>query len=475
MEESLREWLAKVAELGELEKINGADWKLEIGCLTALNWERKKSPALLFDNIKGYSPGLRIVTSSTSTPRLVAFTLNLPDGYSGLPLVNMVREKLAQWEKDLVHYQPRFVKNGAVLENVLSGGEIDLLKFPVPLWHELDGGRYIGTGDAVITREPQTGEVNLGTYRIMVHDQRTLGIYMGPGRHAENHIRKYHAQGRPAPIAVSVGQHPLIFRIACLEVAPGSEYQYIGAIRKEPVDIILEERTGLPIPANSEIVVVGWCPPGKTRLEGPFGEFTGYYASGEIQAPIIEVERIYYRSNPIILGSPPGRPPSDSNYYQCLMCSANLHNELLKTGVPDIVGVFFNENGIQQLITVSIKQRYAGHARQVALLASQLARGGNMNRYTIVVDEDIDPTNVNDVMWALCTRSDPEKDIDIIRRTKSTPLDPIMRKPADGFFNSRAIIDACKPYEWKEKFPKPVDFDPLFRRSMKEKFKTFAG
>ncbi len=157
------------------------------------------------------------------------------------------------------------------------------------------------------------------------------------------------------------------------------------------------------------------------------------------------------------------------------MCSANLHNDLLKAGVPDIVGVFFNENGIQQLITVSIKQRYAGHARQTALLASQLARGGNMNRYTIVVDEDIDPTNVNDVLWALSTRSDPEKDIDIIRRTKSTPLDPIMRKPAQGFFNSLAIIDACKPYEWKETFPKSVEVSPTLKRSLKDKFRTFAS
>ncbi|MBI4334709.1 MAG: UbiD family decarboxylase [Chloroflexi bacterium] len=475
MAESLREWLDQVEKMGELEKVNGADWKLEIGCLTAINWSRRKSPALLFDNIKGYPAGLRVVTSSTGTPSLVGLTLNLPGGYSGLPLVHMVAEKLSQWEKDLGYYRPKVVSTGPVQENILSGDAIDLLKFPVPLWHEEDGGRYIGTGDAVITRDMDTGQVNLGTYRVMVHDRKTLGIYMAPARHGENHILKYHSRGLPAPIAVSIGHHPLVFRMACFELPPGSEYENIGAIAREPVEVIQEETTGLPIPANSEAVLVGWSPPGKKRLEGPFGEFTGYYASGEVMSPIIEVERIYHRNDPIILGSPPGRPPSDSNYYQCLMCSANLHNDLVKAGVPDLVGVFFHEMALQQFITVAIKQRYAGHARQTALLASQLARGGSMNRYVMVVDEDIDPTNNNDVMWALSTRSDPEKDIDILRRTRSTPLDPIMRKPAEAYFNSRAIIDACKPYEWKDQFPKPVDFDPALARSLKEKFKTFAG
>jgi len=108
-------------------------------------------------------------------------------------------------------------------------------------------GRYIGTGDAIITQDPETREVNLGTYRIMVHDEKTTALYMSPGKHGRIHYEKYHALGKPCPVAMSFGHHPLIFKVAGTEVAGGSEYQLIGAIRGEPVKVIKEEITGLPI------------------------------------------------------------------------------------------------------------------------------------------------------------------------------------------------------------------------------------
>ncbi len=126
--------------------------------------------------------------------------------------------------------------------------------------------------------------------------------------------------------------------------------------------------------------------------------------------------------------------------------------------------------GIQQLIIISIKQRYPGHAKQAALLASQHRIGAHMGRYVIVVDEDIDPTNIQDVLWALCTRSDPEKDIDIIRRCWSHPIDPMIRKPTKAFFNSRAIIDACKPYEWMDEFPPEIRCAPELVGRVKQKW-----
>jgi UbiD family decarboxylase len=144
-----------------------------------------------------------------------------------------------------------------------------------------------------------------------------------------------------------------------------------------------------------------------------------------------------------------------------------LENELAKANVPDVRGVWMSEVGYQQFVIVSIKQRYAGHAKQAGLLVSQMGRAAHMNRYTIVVDEDIDPTDMQEVLWALCTRSDPERDIDIVRRTRSSPLDPLIRKPAEAFFNSRAIIDACKPYEWIEEFPQVVKYSPELMAKVK--------
>ncbi len=466
----LREWLDKVDEMGELKRIEGADWDLEIGCITAMGWGKTTTPALLFDNIKGYPTGDRVVTNFLSSPNRVALTLGLPSDCSLKEHVEILRQKLPQWEAGSHDFPPKVVTSGHILENVRSGDEVDLLQFPVPKCHEHDGGRYIGTGDAVITRDPDTGEVNLGTYRIMVHDAQTVGFYISPGKHGRIHYEKYHAMGKPCPVALSIGHHPLIFGVAGTETS-GPEYNFAGAIRGQPVEVIEEEITGLPIPADSELVIVGWCPPGKTRVEGPFGEWTGYYASKERPTPVLEVERIYHRNNPIILGCPPGRPPTSNAYFRALIRSAMLYNFLVNSGIPDIRGVWLSPEGVSRLLLViSIKQRYAGHAKQAAIFASQSRIGAYMGRYVIVVDEDIDPTNIQDVLWALFTRSDPEKDIDIIRRAWASSLDPTIRKPTKAYFNSRAIIDACKPYEWIDEFPETIAISPELAERVKQKW-----
>ncbi len=471
--DDLRAWLSKIAEAGELKQVDGANWDLEIGCLTALNWAKPNPSALLFDNIQGYPKGFRVLTGSTSTARRVSLTFNLPETDGVVDLINLFRTNLKKWDRDVNNYKPVWVKTGPILENVMKGDQINLWKLPVPRYHEEDGGRYLGTGDAVITQDPDTGAPNMGTYRIMVQNEKTTALFITSGKHGRIHYEKYHGQGKACPILISVGHHPLVFRVACHEVPPAQEFNYIGAVAGEPMKVIREEVTGLPMPADSEIVIAGFCPPGKTMPEGPFGEWTGYYASGETPAPIVEVERVYYRNNPVIMGSPPGKAPSDSSFYRGIITSANLYNDLEAAGVPDVRGVWMGEAANQMLVIVAIKQRYAGHAKQTALLASQLARKGFFGRYVIVVDEDIDPTNIQEVLWAVCTRSDPEKDIDIIRRCWSTVMDPIIRKQKGaGFFNSRAIIDACKPFEWINEFPQEIKISPELIERVKAKWKN---
>jgi UbiD family decarboxylase len=473
--EDLRDWLAKVESLGELKRLEGADWDLEIGSLLDPKVRGEDTSALLFDNIKGYPAGYRVLTSPLYGVNRVALTLDLPPG-SEMELVEAIRQRLPQWEASFDKFSPKVVGTGPILENVHSGKDINLLEFPVPKWHELDGGRYIGTGDMVITKDPDTGEVNLGTYRVMVQDEKTTGLYIGVGHHGRIHYEKYHEKGKACPVAVSLGQHPLLFGLSC-SPRLGCEYNWAGAIRGEPMEVITEEVTGLPIPADSEIVIAGWCPPDKTRLEGPFGEFTGYYASKGRPAPIIEVERIYHRNEPILHGAPPRRPPGEETLFKSIFESAILRNDLIRGGIPDVMGVWRSEVAGSPLYVISIKQRFPGHAKQSALMVSQnpgVVSGGS--RYVIVVDEDIDPTNIQDVIWALCFRSDPEKDIDIIRRSRSTPLDPIVRKPTTAFFTSVAIIDACKPYEWIDEFPQVVEVSPELVDKFRKKWKgLFSG
>ncbi len=469
LSQDLRGWIEEVEGRGELLRLEGADWDLEIGCLVELN-RSKEPPALLFDQIKGYPSGYRILTSSHKTRSRIAHTLNIPSGATDMDFLRTLALSIPVWEKRAPDFEPEKVPSAPFLENIHKGEDLDLLEFPAPKWHERDGGRYIGTADVIVTRDPDSGEVNLGTYRVMVHDKKTLGLFVVPGHHGETHYKKWHERNKACPVALSFGHHPLTWGVACLPLSM-PEYQFAGAIRGKPVAVVEEEITGLPVPADSEILVVGWCPPGKTRIEGPFGEWTGYYASKDRPAPVIEVERIYHRDNPILLGACPSRPPSDSTYYSMIFRGAMLYNHLLRSGISDLRGVWLHEGaGGHPFIVVSIKQRYVGHAKQAALTASQSPSIVNLGRYVIVVDEDIDPSNIDQVLWALSFRTDPEKDIDIVRRAWSSPLDPMIRKPSNAYYNSRAIIDACKPYEWIDEFPAEVKAGPELIENVKKKW-----
>ena len=461
----LREWITQVDDLSELKTIEGADSELEIGAIVGLlRREPTPRPALLFDKIKGYQPGYRILTGALDSIRRSCLTMNLEPRERLMELVAAWREK----SRGFKSIPPRYVKDGPVMENFCQSKKIDLYQFPAPKWQELDGGRYLGTGSVTITQDPEEGWINLGTYRVMVHNENTLGFYISPGKHGRIHREKYFEAGKPCPVAISFGHDPLLFMAASLPLPHAlSEYDYAGGIKGEPIEVIQGPVTGLPIPAAAEIVIEGEAIPGETREEGPFGEFTGYYVSGKRPEPFIRVKSLMYRNNPIICGSPPARPPSENSFFQGIMRSALIWDEMEAAGVPDIKGVWTYHSGFFKV--VAIKQRYPGHAKQAAMVAAQCHAAAYMGRYLVVVDEDIDPTNLDDVLWALGTRSDPETSIEIIRRCWSSPLDPIIPKGKKGF-NSQAIIDACRPYEWMDEFPASVMVSPEIAQKVLERW-----
>ena len=198
-------------------------------------------------------------------------------------------------------------RNGPVFENQNFGDDINLLQFPAPKWHEHDGGNYIGTGCVVMTKDPDSGRVNFGCYRVMVQDEKSVTVQISSAHHGAINLKKYRDRNEPAPVAVSFGHHPIYLVIGGIGIPYRvSEYAYLGAMFGEPVPVVCGKVTGLPIPADSEFAIEGFCPPDQTRSEGPFGEFTGYYGSGEEQEPVLEVKAVYFRNDPINLGAPPG-------------------------------------------------------------------------------------------------------------------------------------------------------------------------
>lgn len=469
----LREWIVEAELLGELVHASGYSWQEDIGMAAELLQHDARAPAALFDDIPGYPKGFRVLTNFFGGRRQ-NMTLGFPPELNKIELSESFLRDFQQISDKPLPYE--VVDTGPVMENVVEGDTVDVTRFPTPVWHDRDEGRrYIGTGSFNITRDPHEGWVNAGTYRVMIHDAKRLGFYISPGKHGRIHRDKYLQHQQRMPVCIVIGGDPLTFLMACTEIPYGiCEFEIAGAYRGRPQKVLKGKYTDLPYPANAEIVIEGFVEPGSTLPEGPFGEWTGYYGSDVRPEPVLDVKAIYHRNDPILLGCPPQRPPEEQARYRAVMRSALLKQELQKAGLPDVVAAWCHEaGGSRQLTAVSIKQRYPGHARQAGHLAAMCRSVAYAGKYVAVVDDDIDVSNLEELVWAVCTRSDPATSIDFIRGAWSTPLDPSIspdRKAEGDFTNSRAIIDACRPFHWKDRYPIVNTPLPETARRTKETF-----
>ncbi len=465
----LRKCLEFAEEMGELEVIEGADPHLEIGALTTLSLKHSIPPILLFRKIKGYPDGYRVAVNVRS-----ARVLN--DGF-GLDLVQAYRKHR---RKSSTPIAPVMVETGPVLENVLTGPQVDVLKFPAPKWNAGDGGRYIGTECMVITKDPDSDWVNAGTYRVQVQDAKTLSIFIEPGKHGDTIRKKYWARGEPCPIAVSVGQAPAL-GAAAASTPPEmtSEFAAAGGRLGRPIQLVKGGVTGVPFPADAELVFEGTMPPPEelSMQEGPFGEWPGYYTSTGPE-PVLQVKSIYHRNDPIIVGAPPAKPTYPGTYFgtagSALFRAAALWDELETAGVPGVKGVWKLPGGGARFINViAIEQMHAGHAKMAGTVAAGCGSSSYLGRIIIIVDDDIDITNPAEVMWAVATRWDPKTATDILDGLWTGYIDPLLppeRREAGDLTSSRIIIYAVRPWAWKDKFPKVNAIDPDYAAEIKRKW-----
>ncbi|MYZ47543.1 UbiD family decarboxylase [Propylenella binzhouense] len=442
--QDLRTWIAEMETAGELKRISGADREREIGGIVDIYQRKIGGPALLFDKVPGYDPNYRVLANLFVSVKRIALTLGLPETTREIDLVRFWRDNF----KDHPMIPPTEVESGPVMENVFSGDEIDLLKIPTPRWHEGDGGYYIGTGCMVVMRDPDTGWVNYGAYRVQVHDRNVASVMASKGKHGDMIKRRYHERGEPCPIAVVVGVHPGIFSVAGLEIPYGNnEYDAAGGLLGESIRVVKGPKTGLPIPADAEIAFEGYVHPDDLIDEGPLGEWTGYYAGGLKKEPAIRVETFMHRDDPILTGCIPAVPPNDDTFYRGTYRAGAVWHEIEAAGVPEVKGVWSHEAGGSRMwLTVAIRQMYAGHSKQAGLIASQCHAGAYANRMVVVVDEDVNPADMDQVVWAICTRCDPREDVEILKGCWSTTLDPMAYPEDRRNMNSRMVIDACKPW-----------------------------
>ena len=465
----LRDLLRDFEAMREVKTIEGADPHLEISALAETITMRYpgEEPALLFDKIKGFKPGYRILSGASNSFRRLAHVYGLPTPEKKIDIVKSFKSLMGKGRQLI---PPKIVPSGPIFENVQRDDEVDIFKFPIPFVHEHDGGRYIGTEDLVVMRDPDSDWINVGTYRIVAHAKNEVGVWISPGKHGRAIREKYFAKGQPCPVLISCGQDPILFLCSNAELPYGvSELDYAGGQRGSPVEVVLSELYKLPMPAGAEIVLEGEMYGDKPKLEGPFGEFMGYYASEASEQPTIRIRRVYHRNDPIITLAIPSRPPSNFTVARAVVKAAMIWDEMEKAGVPGIQGVWNHEAGAGRLFNVvSIKQMYAGHAKQAGMLAANCRSGIYAGRWVVVVDEDIDPSNIHDVIWAMSTRCDPAEDLEIVHRLWSTPLDPILRGPP--YQSNRAVIDACRPWGWKDEFPRVAEASPELKAKVMAKY-----
>lgn len=459
----LRDFIALCEEEGELKRIKAeVDWDLEMSHIAKLN-EEKAGPALLFENVKGYSSP--VLSSACTTTSRLALIMDAPKESSIVDLMRIWVERTAD------KIPPRFVKEAPCKENVMTGDQIDLLKvFPAPRVFPKDGGRFFGTTGYSITRDPETGWVNIGVYRLQALDKNILGTQFIKGKHADQHLKKYQALKKPMPIAVGIGGDPILFLVGAARLpAFESEYDFAGALRKEPIEVIKGDTVDLPVPACAEVVIEGEVDPNEFLPEGPFGEYTGYYSGvGATPRNFIKIKRVTYRNNPTFWFTTVGRAVTDTHMTLTLSYGATLWQELVGMKIPGIKSVYCPPEAAGRFIAViSMKQMYPGHVNQVGTAAISTEMGHYGLKTVIIVDEDIDAWDLPRVLYAVAFRHQPDRDM-LINRGRSTPLDPslpIERRE----ITSRIIIDATIPYEWKEK-PIPIELDPATVEKVKAKW-----
>jgi 4-hydroxy-3-polyprenylbenzoate decarboxylase len=452
----LREWIIRVEAIGQLKRITAeVDRDEEMGAITYMAHQSLGAPALLFERIRECPPGFGALWNLIgSSPDRFAIAVGEPTGLGVMELIERCRTKLGRG------LPPVMVDGSGAPVNAHHqyGGDVDVTVFPAARHWAGDGGRYIGTADAIITRHPDEGWLNVGCYRQMVQDRNHVGLYLSPGKDARLHIERYWSRNEPCEVVAVWGVDPAMFVAASLGFSKTlSELEFIGGIKGVPVELVKGQAGSVPYPAHAEIVVEGVIQPNAMKLEGPFGEFTGYYGRPEDLAFLMEVKAVHHRADPILTHAlMADYPANETSLLYSIARAAKIWNDLDKLGVPGIRGVYCHPAaaGGWGLTVVSLEQRYAGHAPQALALAAQVPGGAYYAKWIIAVDEDVDPSNMNQVLWAMATRCNPVEDIDILRQTWSTWLDPTQNPPEERPYGSKALINACMEHRYIKQFSK---------------------
>jgi len=500
--DDLRDWIKKLDKAGELKRVREeVDPILEMaeiadrvakmgrGASSSKGKAAAGGPALLFENVKGY-PGATVLMNQFGSERRMKLALDVDsldeiatriDELLHLKSPGGMMDKLKMLPKlaEVGSFFPKTIdaKNAPCKEVILRGADVDVLKFPVLQCWPGDGGRFI-TLPCVVTRDVKTGKRNVGMYRMQVYDAQTTGMHWQRQKVAAEHLRdamranvatsaervemmaetaggtvhSHMTTGKIAnqrmEVAVAIGTDPALTFSAIVPAPPEvEEYVIAGFLRQSPVELVQCETVDLQVPAAAEIVLEGYVELGELRTEGPFGDHTGFYTM-EDEYPVFHITCITHRKDPVYAATIVGKPPMEDAWMGKAV--ERIFLPLMKLTLPEIVDMNLPPEGVfHNLMIVSIKKSYAGHARKV--MNGIWAMGQAMfTKIIVVVDEDCDVQDVGEVVLRATNNIDPERDIQFTMGPVDS-LDHASRLPNYG---SKMGIDATR--KWKaEGFTRP--------------------
>jgi len=437
MYKDLREFLKILREENQLTEIEDEVMpEPDLSAIGKVAPNVNNGSAVWVKNIKGYTNSVLLnVHGSWQNQALML----------GLPKNTSVKEQFFELDKRWSNYPVKPVwTNDAPIKEVKVTEDINLFDI-LPLFrvNKYDGGFYLSKS-LTVTRDPEDPDnfekQNVGTYRIQVKGKDLLGIQPLQFHDIAIHLKKAEERNEKLPVAICIGNEPVLNLMASTPIEYAqSEYEFAGALKGQPIELTKSEYGNLDIPARSEIVLEGYIIPRSRKIEGPFGEFPGSYSGARLQ-PEVKITAITHRKNPIFENLYIGMPWTEIDYLMGLNTSLPLYRQL-KRDFPEVAAVnAMYTHGIG--VIISTKCRFGGYGKSVAMRLLSTPHGMPYSKIIIVVDETVDPFNLEQVMWALTTRVRPDKDVVLIPNAPGMPLDP-SSEPAG--MHTKLIIDATTP------------------------------
>jgi 4-hydroxy-3-polyprenylbenzoate decarboxylase len=467
----IREFISKLEEEGELKRVKAeVDQDQELAAVMR-KIQEADGPACLFENMKGTK--FRMLSGAFYGHKKYALAIG------AAPNLKALLDKL--YDALLNPIDPVMVSTGACKENIETGDEIDLYKFPAPKWFHQDGGRYIGTLGCIVTKDPDTGISNIAINRWMISDKVTLAGLLT--QHSGLNYAKWKALGKAMPWAMAIGVPPAVLAVATTRTPyPQDKYAIAGGLLGAPLPLVKCETVDLEVPANCEVVIEGEAPldhdHSTWRNEGPFGEFAGYCSQDKPEPrPSVHVTAVTYRNDAIFQGCSPGIPPNEETSFREIGATVGALNNIKRTGVPGIKDLYCPPMACAEFqVVISLeRQFYLGHAREVIAAAFAAVK---WCKWVIVVDDDIDIHDAGQVQWALMTRVQPHRDIIIgDERYSANPADPSvptdLREDPTLARGSRMGIDATRGFKGYA-FPDKVESTPEMKQLVEKRWREYG-